>query len=143
MLKIVREICNFFSYLEIDFVTSAMKKFLICDNDQDLLDLLGIYLKSKGYDFLLVNEGRKVMETLKNNDIGLLFLDLNLPDMHGTQIIEEIRKDKQTRDVKIVLLTASVRARENQERMQTDGFIEKPFDLKDLEKAISENQMAG
>ena len=120
-----------------------MKRFLICDNDNDLLELLEIYLKSKGFDFIMVSEGRKVLETLKNNDIRLLFLDLNLPDMHGTKIIEQIRNDTETKDTKIVLLTASIRARENQERMQVDGFVEKPFDLKDLERIINENLMVG
>jgi CheY-like chemotaxis protein len=120
-----------------------MKRFLICDNDNDLLELLEIYLKSKGYDFIMVNEGRKVLETLKNNDIRLLFLDLNLPYMHGTKIIEQIRNDTETKDTKIVLLTASVRAKENLEQMQVDGIVEKPFDLKDLERIINENLMVG
>ncbi|MBR9997723.1 MAG: response regulator [Cyclobacteriaceae bacterium] len=113
-----------------------MKKFLICDNDNDLLELLNIYLKSKGYDFMLVNQGNMVMETLKRNHIQLVFLDLNLADMHGTEIIEQIRKDPQTKDTTIILLTASLRAKRNMDKMNVDGFVEKPFDLKDLDRMI-------
>jgi DNA-binding response OmpR family regulator len=119
-----------------------MKKFLICDNDKDLLDLLGIYLRPRGYDFLLVSEGSKVMETLKNHDIRLLFLDLNLPDTHGTEIIKQIRKNPDTVDTIIVLFTASVRVKNNLDRMQVDGILEKPFDLKELERIINEKLMA-
>ncbi|MBR9997721.1 MAG: response regulator [Cyclobacteriaceae bacterium] len=113
-----------------------MKKFLICEDDRDMVDFLKKYLPSKGYDFLIVEEGRMVLPALKNDHIQFLLLDLNLPDMDGRDVIKLLRSDPKTRDIPIILFTATARAEKIQEEFKIEGLLKKPFELEDLNQVI-------
>jgi DNA-binding response OmpR family regulator len=115
-----------------------MKKFLICEDDQDMVDFLDFYLTSKGFDFIIVDEGKMVLPTLKRNNISFLLLDLNLPDMHGKDVINEIRSDPSTKDLPIIIFSASLKTSQLLHELDVQGYIEKPFELEELEKIIIE-----
>jgi len=115
-----------------------MKKVLVCDNDHDFLELLTIFLQSKGYDFHVIQEGRQVLPTLKLNKFKLLLLDLNLPDIQGEKIIEKIRAESEISTTQIVVITGSVLAKDDIDQLDINGFIEKPFKLQKLEEIIKE-----
>jgi DNA-binding response OmpR family regulator len=115
-----------------------MKKFLICEDDPDMVDFLDFYLTSKGYDFMIVEEGKLVMPALRNNDISFLLLDLNLPDMDGKDVIKQVRNDPTIKFTPIVIFSASLKTKRLLEELDVEGYIEKPFELDDLEKVIIE-----
>jgi two-component system, OmpR family, phosphate regulon response regulator PhoB len=120
-----------------------MKKFLVCEDDQDMVDFLDFYLTSKGFDFMIVEEGRMVLPALKENSFSFLLLDLNLPDMHGKDVIRQIREDPSIKDLPIVIFSASLKTKQLVEELDVQGYIEKPFELEDLEKVIIEKAGAG
>ena len=113
-----------------------MKPFLICEDDRDLVILLHTYLKSKGYDYKLVERGEMVLPILKNQEMGLLLLDLNLPDMDGKEVIRQIREDPHAQNTPVVLFTATARADDILKEFQVEGLIKKPFELNDLKEVI-------
>lgn len=115
-----------------------MEKVLVCDNDHDFLELLTIYLQSKGYDFFVTQEGSQVLPTLKQNKFKLLLLDLNLPDIQGEKIIEEIRAESEISTIQIVVITGSILTKDEIDQLDVNGFIEKPFEFQKLEKIIKE-----
>jgi CheY-like chemotaxis protein len=113
-----------------------MKKFLICEDDRDMVDFLKKYLPSKGYNFLIVEEGGQVMPVIKNDHIQFLLLDLNLPDMDGRDVIQQLRDDPQTRHIPIILFTATARAEKIQAEFNIEGLLKKPFELDELNQMI-------
>jgi DNA-binding response OmpR family regulator len=116
----------------------SMKKVLVCDNDYDFLELLTIFLRSKGYDFYVIQEGSQVLPILKQNKFKLLLLDLNLPDIQGEKIIEKIRAESEIGPIQIVVITGSILAKDDIDQLDVNGFIEKPFELQKLEEIIKE-----
>ena len=119
-----------------------MKKFLICEDDEDMVDLLNLYLQSKGYNYKIVLEGGLVIPELKNDDYHLLLMDLNLPDIDGKDVIKEIRNDPEIKNIPIIIFSASVKVKKLMEELGVDGYIEKPFELQDFEKMLNERVMS-
>lgn len=116
-----------------------MEKILICDDDRDFLDLLTIYLQSRKYDFFMTHEGGRIIPALKQNKIKLLLMDLNLSDMYGKEIIDQIRNDPELKKTHIVLMTGSPLTKYEADRLGVNGILEKPFEFPKLEEIIKNN----
>lgn len=96
-----------------------------------------MYLKSKNHNFEIVTLGKEVKPALEKNDIQFLLLDLNLPDMDGRDVIKQLRSDKKTEKLPIIVFSASLKAKRLVNEMDINGVLEKPFDLKELESIIA------
>jgi len=68
------------------------KKILIVDDEESICLLLNSALKSKGYDVLTVNSSSEALNLLEKETILVMFLDLNLPDMNGVELCQQIMK---------------------------------------------------
>lgn len=115
-----------------------VKKILVCEDDKDIVFFLKIFFEKRNYDFIMLEEGKKVIPTIKENDIGVILLDLGLPDIDGEIIAEELKKDESTRNIPIILFSAGSRVKNVAEKVGADGYIKKPFNLKELESVINE-----
>ena len=79
-------------------------KILIVDDDHEIAELLEIYVKNEGYEPVIASDGREAMTKIRTNpDIGLIILDIMMPDMNGTEVLKEVRKDN---PVPILMLSA-------------------------------------
>jgi len=114
-----------------------MNKFLICEDDADMQELLNMYLKSRKHNFEIVTLGKDVKSAIDKNDFQFLLLDLNLPDMDGRDVIMQLRADKKTEKLPIIVFSASLKAKRLMDEMDINGVLEKPFDLKELESIIA------
>ncbi len=113
-----------------------MKRFIICEDDRDMVDLLNVYLTSRKYDFLILEEGGQVLPEIKKDDVSFLLLDLNLPDMDGRDVIRQIRNDPETSKVPIIVFTATAWADDIMNKIPIEGVLKKPFDLSELKEVI-------
>jgi response regulator RpfG family c-di-GMP phosphodiesterase len=120
-----------------------MKTVMICDDEQDLLNLFGQALKSK-YNVILVSSGKDCIEKFieeKNhgNKIHLLLLDYRLGDMFGDSVA---RKIKEYNGVKIILISAfdldHTLVRELEENDFISKYIEKPIHLANLVDLVAD-----
>lgn len=104
-----------------------MKRVLIVDDEERMVELITLYLKPQGYTVYKAFTGKEALQTLQESKIDLVLLDIMMPDMDGWMACEEIRKDS---DVPIIMLTA----REQTEdvikglKLGADDYITKPFD---------------
>ena len=80
-----------------------MHNILICDDDKDILAALRIYLSTEGYRLFEAANGLDAIETVRNNDIQLVLLDVMMPGLDGIAATARIREFS---NVPIVLLTA-------------------------------------
>jgi DNA-binding response OmpR family regulator len=102
-------------------------KILIVDDDHEIAELLEIYVKNEGYEPVIASDGKEAMTRIRTNpDIGLIILDIMMPEMSGTEVLKEVRKDT---PVPILLLSAKSGAMDKIQGLITgaDDYVTKPF----------------
>ncbi|MCX5687448.1 MAG: response regulator [Candidatus Omnitrophica bacterium] len=116
-------------------------KILIVDDEKDITLVLKEFFVSKGYEVLAAFNGREAMGFLNQPGIGLILLDIQMPDMSGIEILKEAKKIY--KDAKVVILTGfSEECKEEVENIGCDVFLTKPFSVKTLITVI-ESVLAG
>lgn len=106
-----------------------MKKILIVDDEVFLLQGLARALQTPATDVKIVETGADALVEIAASSYQLCFLDIFLPDLHGTKVMEKIRAiSPQT---KIVIMTAGVVNNEMRDLIENSAylFITKPFEL--------------
>ncbi len=89
-----------------------MKRILVVDDEQDILDSLSQILKRSGYGVWAVPTGQEALSVARKEVPDLIILDLILPDMDGSDVAVELLRDPLTRSVPIVFLTSMMRKEE-------------------------------
>jgi DNA-binding response OmpR family regulator len=111
-----------------------MRKALVVEDDPDIVELLVHYLRGDGFAVDSVGDGRKALDRIRRESYDLLVLDLQLPGLDGLSLCAEVRRDKRTRDIPVVMLTA--RGDEADRivglEMGADDYVVKPFSPKEL-----------
>ncbi len=111
-----------------------MRRALVVEDDPDIVELLVHYLKAEGFAVDATDNGRTALERLRADAYQLVVLDLQLPGLDGLSLCAEIRRDKKTKDMPVVMLTA--RGDEADRivglEMGADDYVVKPFSPKEL-----------
>lgn len=112
-----------------------MEKILIVEDDKALSNGIALALKAEGYIFLQTQDLAGAREELKNQEISLVILDLNLPDGNGLELLQEI---KETQDLPVVILTANDLETEIVTGLElgADDYITKPFNILEVKARI-------
>jgi DNA-binding response OmpR family regulator len=112
----------------------AVRRALIVEDDSDIVELVEHYLSKEGFSVDSERDGRRGLERVLGGGYGLLILDLQIPGMDGLAVCAEVRRDKRTRDLPVVMLTA--RGDETDRvvglEMGADDYVVKPFSPKEL-----------
>ena len=69
-----------------------MGKILIVDDDQNICELLRLYIEKEGFTTAIANDGKKALEMFDAEKPDLIMLDIMLPELDGWQVCREIRK---------------------------------------------------
>jgi len=106
-------------------------KILIVDDDENICELLRIYLEKDNFETLVANDGRKAVELNEKHSPDLILLDIMLPELDGWQVCREIRK---TSEVPIIMLTAKGETFDKILGLElgADDYVTKPFDTKEV-----------
>ncbi len=80
-----------------------MYNILICDDEQDIINALKIYLSCSDYEFFEANTGLGALEIIEHNEIHLVLLDIMMPELDGLSALSMIRR---VSNVPVILLTA-------------------------------------
>ncbi|MGG0938634.1 response regulator transcription factor [Brevibacillus centrosporus] len=108
-----------------------MSTILIVDDEPQILEILSSYLRKEGYHVITAEDGRQALECAATYPIGLIILDLMLPDMTGENVCREIRK---TSRVPILMLTAKSGEADRITGLEigADDYLVKPFSPREL-----------
>ena len=103
-----------------------MSSVLIVDDDRDICSALKIYLSSEGYELYEAHSGTEALQSLKENDIDLVLMDIMMPEMDGITALSRIREDS---NVPVILLTAKSEDADKILGLNigADDYITKPF----------------
>jgi DNA-binding response OmpR family regulator len=111
-----------------------MKRVLVVEDDPDIVELIDHYLKADSFEVEAVGDGRQALERLRSASFHLLVLDLQLPGLDGLSLCGELRRDRRTRDLPVIMLTA--RGDESDRvvglEVGADDYVVKPFSPKEL-----------
>jgi CheY-like chemotaxis protein len=119
-------------------MTSRAKKILIIDDSNTNIILLEAILGNHGYEIsksLSVKEAVPILETALPD---LILLDLLMPRVSGYEFLEDIRKNKRTRNIPVMVISA-VTEKESKVRTKKLGivdYIEKPVNIKELVEKV-------
>ena len=113
-----------------------MAKLLVIDDEEGIRNLLDTLLSRKGYDVVLAASGRKGLELFRRECPNVVVLDLNMPEMGGVAVLQQIRMLKPDQPV-IVLTGAGTPEKEQQVvALGVSEFVEKEFSLHRLGDAL-------
>ncbi len=109
----------------------ANEKILIVDDDNNICELLRLYLEKDGFTAEVCTDGLKAIDAFNTVNPDLVLLDIMLPGMDGWQICREIRKSSQT---PIIMLTAKGETFDKVLGLElgADDYITKPFETKEV-----------
>ena len=80
-----------------------MYNIVVCDDDKEIVKAVEIYLSKEGYNVLKTYNGTECLETLKENKVHLVILDIMMPKKDGIETIKEIRKNN---TIPVIMLSA-------------------------------------
>jgi DNA-binding response OmpR family regulator len=110
------------------------RRTLVVEDDADIVELVTHYLEREGFTVESLGDGRAALDRLRTTAYDLLILDVQLPGLDGLALCAEARRDKRTRSVPIVMLTA--RGDEADRivglEMGADDYVVKPFSPNEL-----------
>ena len=107
------------------------QKILIVDDDENIAELISLYLTKECFDTMMVHDGEEALSAFETYAPNLILLDLMLPGIDGYQVCREIRAKSNT---PIIMLSAKGEVFDKVLGLElgADDYIIKPFDSKEM-----------
>ncbi|AQW25014.1 response regulator [Clostridium perfringens] len=106
-------------------------KILIVDDDENICEVIKMYLETTGYNVKVAHDGKAAKEEFVNFSPNLVVLDMILPGIDGMEVLKWIRKDS---NVPVIMLTAKGETFDKVLALEigADDYVVKPFEPKEL-----------
>ena len=85
---------------------SDKQLILVVDDDPDLVETVSMKLEALDYRVAKAYDGLEAWEKIKEEKPDLVILDIMMPNKHGYEVCDEIKKDPEYQDITVILLTA-------------------------------------
>ncbi|MGH9175658.1 MAG: response regulator [Vicinamibacterales bacterium] len=109
-----------------------MPRILIVDDDTTIREMLDAVLSDEGYLTFQAGNGRDGVELAHEFQPHLILMDIMMPVVDGAMAIGQLRRDPETRSIRVIAMSAGSTLLRNVDRLQADGVLAKPFDLEEL-----------
>lgn len=109
----------------------SMGKILVADDDQNIAELLRLYLEKEGYTVVLAADGEQAIERFNAENPDIVLLDIMMPKLDGWQVCRDIRKKS---NCPIIMVTAKGETFDKVLGLElgADDYVVKPFDAKEV-----------
>ena len=107
------------------------KKVLIVEDENNIAELLHLYLEKEGFDTAVAKDGGKAVELFRSFEPDLVLLDIMLPVLDGWSVLKKIRSESKT---PIIMLTAKGEVQDKVTGLEqgADDYVVKPFEMKEV-----------
>jgi two-component system phosphate regulon response regulator PhoB len=117
----------------------APARILVVEDERDIAALVAYHLTKEGYRVRTTEGGQEALEAVAAEKPDLMILDLMLPGFSGYEVLHELRRRPEMRDVPVVVLTAR---RDEADRVKglelgADDYVTKPFSPRELVLRVS------
>jgi two-component system alkaline phosphatase synthesis response regulator PhoP/two-component system response regulator VicR len=113
---------------------TSFKRILVVDDERHIVRLVQVNLERLGYEVAVAYDGIEALEKVKEEKPDLIILDTMMPYMDGFEVIQALKKDPETREIHIIMLSETV-DKEDVFRgwgCGVDAWLTKPFNPLDL-----------
>ncbi len=108
------------------------KRILLLEDDMALNETIVDYFERLEYEIIAVYDGYSALDTIYEKKFDILLLDVNVPNMNGFEILQNIREQNITTPAIFITSLNSMNDLENGFESGCDDYIRKPFSLKEL-----------
>lgn len=124
-----------------------MKKALVVDDTKNIRTLLRIYLELNDFEVLLATNGYEALEIIDNESVDLIFLDIKMPEISGTEVLKRIRSKGIEVPVVIMTAFATVKNAVDCTKLGAITYLQKPFTTDKikiiLEEIMTDKNLSG
>ena len=115
-----------------------MNKILVIDDDAAINELIKINLQLFGYDVITAPDGIKGFALVKQEKPDLVILDVMMPEVDGFTVAQRIRKNEETKNIPILMLTALSELNDKVKGFDigVDDYLVKPFEMEELQVRV-------
>ncbi len=108
-----------------------MKKLLIADDNEDILEILTTFATAEGYDVTTANDGEETLVKFFSSNFDMILLDVMMPKLDGFEVCKKIRE---VSNIPIILITAKGEDYDRIMGLDTgaDDYVVKPFSAKEV-----------
>ena len=107
---------------------------LIVEDEKDIVKMLDYNLKKEGYKVIFADDGEDALDAAKAKQPDLILLDLMLPGLDGLDVCKELKNERKTKSIPVIMLTA--KAQESDKivglELGADDYVTKPFSPREL-----------
>ncbi len=114
------------------------KKILVADDDPGIVDAMQILLEDQGYNVLTTLNGENVPEMCAYKP-DLIFLDIWMSGVDGNVICKQLKASDENKDIPVIMFSANRDTREIALECGANGFLAKPFEIKELMRLVHEH----
>jgi CheY-like chemotaxis protein len=115
-----------------------MSKIMLAEDDQTMITLLETLLGMEGYQVVSLGVRDDVFESVRREQPDVLLLDVHLPHVNGLDVLEQVRGNDETKDLKVVM-TSGLNVEDECLESGANGFILKPYMPDDLLGILKKN----
>ena len=114
-------------------------KILLVDDEPDLIDTIQCRLEANNFVVSTASNGQEGLAKASDDKPDLILLDTNMPVMNGHEMLENLRKDPDLKNIPVIMCTALCEAQDIAAAMSygISDYVTKPFDYADLIEKIS------
>lgn len=108
------------------------KRILIVDDEADIIELVEYNLRREQYDTRAARDGLAALRSVREEPPDLVLLDLMLPGIHGLEVCRQLKADKDTAHIPVIMLTAKGEETDvvTGLEMGADDYVAKPFSMR-------------
>ena len=113
-------------------------KILVADDDPAILDAIGLILEDEGYNVVKTSDGETIPK-MKAELPAVLLLDIWMSGQDGREICRVLKNQSETRDIPVILISASRDIQNSAKEAGADDFLAKPFQMDDLLRMVEKH----
>ena len=114
----------------------AKPRILAVDDEPDILEMLKLSLGRRGMEIATATRGRQALDILRSEPPDLVLLDAMLPEIHGFELCQQIKRSEHYRHIPVIMISAIYTGWNFSQDVRriygADDYIEKPFSLKEV-----------
>ncbi len=114
---------------------TSVKRVVCVEDEPEMIDLIRLILNRKGFEVIGANGGREGLEIIKDQKPDLVLLDLMMPDLDGWEVYQQMKADKETTDIPVIVVTAKAQSIDKVLGLhiaKVEDYISKPFSPQEL-----------
>lgn len=116
-------------------------KILVAEDNLVNQMVIGELIRIFGWKSNIVNNGKKAIQALKNDNYDLILMDISMPEMNGVEAMKVIKQEKELKKIPIIALTAYALEEDKEKLIQLgmDDYLSKPIDKEKLYDMVNKH----